>query len=132
MRINPSAQAASRSVLAYLSIEPGAQALPLRQGLFAEGTLGTGQRQVLAVPVSALRVDKAQPYVQLLAEGQVQHRTVTPGARGSVEGEEMIEIDLPAGTQVLRGSVGMLRDGLPVRLTQVRGNSSTDTARPAP
>ncbi len=132
VRINPSAQAASRSVLAYLSIEPSAQALPLRQGLFAEGTLGTGQRQVLAVPVSALRVDKAQPYVQLLAEGQVRHRTVSPGARGRVAGEEMVEIDLPAGSQVLRGSVGALREGLPLRLTQLRGNSSTEAARPAP
>ncbi len=132
VRINPSAQAASRSVLAYLSIEPSAQALPLRQGLFAEGTLGTGQRQVLAVPVSALRVDKAQPYVQLLAEGQVRHRTVSPGARGRVAGEEMVEIDLPAGSQVLRGSVGALREGLPLRLTQLRGNSGTEAARPAP
>ena len=48
-RINPSAQAGSRSVLAYLSIDntggtdggSGSKALPLRQGLFAQGTLGT-------------------------------------------------------------------------------------------
>ena len=54
-RINPSAQAGSRSVLAYLSIDnPGATgtagaagAPPLRQGLFAQGTLGTARATLL-------------------------------------------------------------------------------------
>jgi hypothetical protein len=31
----------------------------------------------------------------------------------------MVAVDLPAGTQVLRGSVGTLRDGLAVRFTQL-------------
>ncbi len=118
VRINPSAQPASRSVLAYLSVERPAAGM-LRQGLFAEGTLGTGSRQVLAVPVTALRVDKARPYVQLLSDGQVRHQSVTPGERGTVAGEELVVVDLPAGSQVLRGSVGVLREGLPVRFTQL-------------
>ena len=122
VRINPSAQAASRSVMAYFSIESaktaGASGV-LRQGLFAQGTLGTGSRRVLAVPVSALRVDKAQPYVQTVSDGRVLHQSVTPGERGVVAGEDMVAVDLPAGTQVLRGSVGALRDGLAVRFTQL-------------
>jgi RND family efflux transporter MFP subunit len=132
VRINPSAQAASRSVMAYLSVDHPGGALALRQGLFAEGTLGTGRRQVLAVPVSALRVDKAQPYVQLLLNGQVSHQSVQPGPRGTVDGEQMVAVDLPAGAQVLRGSVGALREGLPVRLTQIPAPGAPVAARPAP
>ncbi len=124
VRINPSAQAASRSVMVYLSVEPGKSSPGLRQGLFAQGTLGTGSRQVLAVPVSALRVDKAQPYVQTLNQGRVLHQTVTPGLRGAVAGEPMVAVDLPAGTQVLLGSVGALREGLPVRFTQLAPTAS--------
>lgn len=122
VRINPSAQAASRSVMAYLSVNPASAAGVsgvMRQGLFANGTLGTGSSQVLAVPVSALRVDKAQPYVQTISQGRVVHQSVTPGQRGAVAGEEMVAVDLTAGTQVLRGSVGALRDGLAVRFTQL-------------
>ena len=49
-RINPSAQTGNRSVLVYLSIEqPPGQTLPLRQGLFAEGTLSTQRSRLLAV-----------------------------------------------------------------------------------
>lgn len=136
VRINPNAQAASRSVMAYLSVEPGAAGL--RQGLFAQGLLGTGSRQVLAVPVSALRVDKAQPYVQTISQGRVLHQSVTPGQRGAVAGEEMVAVDLPAGTQVLRGSVGALRDGLAVRFTPLEAAAtqalpaSAPSVKPAP
>ena len=119
VRINPSAQAASRAVLAYLRVDP-APGAALRQGLFVEGTLGVGERQVLAVPQSAVRVDQPQPYVQLIEQGQVRHRSVTPGERGSSGGQDMVQVDLPAGAQVLRGSVGALREGLAVRLTELR------------
>ena len=138
VRINPSAQAASRSVMVYFSIEPESKAgasRVLRQGLFAQGTLGTGSRQVLAVPVSALRVDKAQPYVQTVSDGRVVHQSVTPGERGVVAGEDMVAVDLPAGTQVLRGSVGALRDGLAVRFTQQATSAfpaAAPLATPAP
>ena len=73
----------------------------LRQGLFAQGTLGTGSRQVMAVPVSALRVDKAQPYVQTVSDGRVLHQSVTPGERGVVAGEIVVCRELPADTSQL-------------------------------
>lgn len=119
VRINPSAQTSSRSVLAYLSIDPRGSSLALRQGLYARGTLGTSHSRVRAVPLSAVRTDQAQPYVQVLKDGLIMHQPVQIGARGTVGDEVMAEVDLSAGTQVLRGSVGLLRAGLPVRLTPV-------------
>ncbi len=113
-RINPSAQAGSRSVLVYLSVaaQPG-----LRQGLFAQGELATGQQQALAVPLDAVRTDKPQPYVQQVLDGRIAHRPVQTGARGSVGSEVWIAVQgVPEGAQVLRGAAGLLREGTQVKL----------------
>ncbi len=132
VRINPSAQAGSRSVLAYLGIDDPAG---LRQGLFAQGTLGTGRTSALAVPLSAVRTDKPAPYVQVIENDKVAHKPVVPGARGEAGNEMMMAVSgIAPGTKVLRGSVGALREGTPVRFTQpaasaaARPSSSVKTA----
>ncbi|TFZ00157.1 efflux RND transporter periplasmic adaptor subunit [Ramlibacter humi] len=115
VRINPSAQAGSRSVLAYLSI---ADAAGLRQGLFAQGQLATGRAAGLAVPLSAIRTDKPSPYVQVVDNGQVMHKQVTPGARGEASQETWVGVEgVPAGATVIKGHVGPLREGTPVKFT---------------
>ena len=63
VRVNPSAQAGSRNVLVYLGLDNAGTALPLRQGLFAQGTLGMAHASVLSVPLGSVRTDKPQPYV---------------------------------------------------------------------
>jgi RND family efflux transporter MFP subunit len=116
VRINPSAQAGSRSVLAYLEIENGAG---LRQGLFAQGTLGTGQVSALAVPLTAVRTDKPSPYVQVVENNQVAHKTVELGARGESGGETMVAVKgLAPGALVIKGSLGPLREGTTVKFTK--------------
>jgi RND family efflux transporter MFP subunit len=115
VRINPSAVAGSRAVIAYLAVEP---AIGLRQGLFAQGVLGTGRLQTLAVPLGAVRTDKPQPYVQWVDQQQVRHQTVELGARGEVDAQVMVAIKgVSEGAKVVSGSVGTLRDGTPVKLT---------------
>lgn len=114
VRINPSAAASSRAVLAYLAIEPNPG---LRQGLFAQGILATGKTQAPALPLSAVRTDKPQPYVQLISNGQVVHQTVVMGARGAFEGKTMVGIQgVAEGTTVLGGSVGSIRAGTLVKM----------------
>lgn len=114
VRINPSAAASSRAVLAYLAIEPNPG---LRQGLFAQGILATGMTQAPAVPLSAVRTDKPQPYVQLISNGQVVHQTVVMGARGEFEGQTMVGVQgVAEGTTVLGGSVGSIRAGTLVKM----------------
>jgi len=116
VRISPSAQAGSRSVLAYLAVAP----MPgLRQGLFAQGTLGTGRLTSLALPLSAVRTDKPAPYVQVVENGQVVHREVEMGARGEAEHETMVGIQgVAENTLVISGLVGPLRAGTLVKFTQ--------------
>jgi RND family efflux transporter MFP subunit len=116
-RVNPSAVAGSRAVLVYLSIEssPG-----LRQGLFAQGTLGTGATRALAVPLSAVRTDKPQPYVQLLSDGKVIHQTVELGARGDFDGQAMVAVQgVKEGSTVLNGTVGTVIAGTLVKTTAI-------------
>ena len=112
-RINPSATAGSRSVLAYLSIAPGSG---LRQGLFAQGLLATGKTRSLAIPLTAVRTDKPLPYVQWLQDGKVVHQSVTLGQRAEVAGQTMVAVNgIAENTPVLLGTAGALREGTPVR-----------------
>lgn len=135
VRINPSAQAGSRAVTVYLAVQGQAG---LRQGLFARGAIDLQRRAALVVPLSAVRVDQAQPYVLAVVDGKVAQRTVTLGARGEAgfdapvgghpndggpaaapaAAESAVEITagIGAGAVVLRGSVGALRDGTAVSL----------------
>jgi RND family efflux transporter MFP subunit len=108
-RINPSTVAGSRSVLVYFAVAPTPG---LRQGLFAQGALRTGQIHALALPQDAVRTDKPQPYVQHIVSGKVAHQTVTLGATGEYQGISMVEVQgLAEGAEVLVGAVGAMREG---------------------
>ena len=114
-RINPSAQAGSRSVLAYLAL---ADTAGLRQGLFAQGTVHLGQASALAVPLASVRTDKPSPYVQVVEDGKVAHRSVQTGERGEANKEPWVAVQgVPTGATVLLGHVGALREGTLVKFT---------------
>ena len=122
-RINPSAQTGTRSVLAYLEL---ASTEGLRQGLFARASIELQRKTALVVPASALRFDQARPYVLSIENGRAVNRRVTTGAQGDVlidgRSEAAVEITegLPPGAVVLRGTVGSLREGTPLKLLEPR------------
>jgi RND family efflux transporter MFP subunit len=137
LRINPSAQAGSRSVLIYLGVHNPAlsrqadtpqsdtRQAELRQGLFVQGQLATTTLSALAVPVSAVRTDKPQPYVQWIDNGQVRHMTVRLGARGQVNEQDMVAVTgvgaaLAEGTSLLSANSGAVREGTRVKFTAVK------------
>jgi multidrug efflux system membrane fusion protein len=133
-RISPSAQTGSRSVLIYLTLD---KADGLRHGLFAKGILGMGKSQILAVPLSAVRTDRAQPYVQVAEQVgdqlQVAHKTVILGVRGmdlaKPESEIMVGITgLNEGSTVLKSNVGALREGMLVKYTAPAASSTATSA----
>jgi membrane fusion protein, multidrug efflux system len=114
-RLNPTTQAGTRAVLAYLSVQPTPG---LRAGLFARGTVAQDERTALTLPLSAVRLDDALPYVVVLDGQALRRRTVKTGARGLVERVESIEVieGLREGDRILRGSLGTVRDHTPARL----------------
>ncbi len=123
-RISPSAQAGSRSVMVYLSIDSPEG---LRHGLFAKGQIQLKTLQALSLPLSAIRTDRAKPYVQVVEKvgetQQVVHKTVELGLRGidaqQPETDTWVAVTgVSANSQVLIGQVGSLREGLRVNFTQ--------------
>ena len=132
-RINPSAQAGSRSVLAYLSIDnSSADAIPLRQGLFAQGTLGTARASLLAVPLDSVRTDRPAPYVQAIEGGKVVYRSVELGARGTTDSTDVVAVKgLADSAVVILGNVSILREGTAIKFTQVGAVSIAPSATPS-
>lgn len=118
-RINPSTQQGTRAVMVYLALAPRPG---LRQGLFARGGIELARRTALVVPVSAVRVDQALPYVLEVRGDRAVQRSVTLGQRGEAafdgRAENAVEIasGLDEGALVLAASAGTVRDGTTVRL----------------
>jgi RND family efflux transporter MFP subunit len=135
-RINPSTQSGTRAVMVYLALTPQPG---LRQGLFARGSIESQRKRTRVVPLSAVRVDQALPYLLQIANGKVVQRTVTLGLRGDAlfDGrlESAVEIvsGIDDGATVLRGTAGTVRDGTAVRLTGASASAPApaSTAPPA-
>lgn len=131
-RINPSAQAGSRTVPVYLAIAQNRGAPALRQGLFVQGLLDTGRADVLTVPLDAVRTDKPAPYIQAVQGGKVAYLPVKTGARAVVDGQTLVAIEgAPEGTVVVSGRMGQLREGTAVT-TAAAPSAAASAPAPAP
>lgn len=129
-RLNPSAQAGTRAVTVYLSIDPHPS---LRQGLFARGSVVLEERQALWLPASAVRLDRALPYVFALEGGKLNARNVRTGLRSRGADGERVEIveGLAEGAQVLAGSIATVAEGTAWRMSGTAGPASKSPAAPA-
>ena len=135
-RLNPSAQAGSRTVLAYLTVTPHPS---LRNGLFARGVIELEHRVALAIPLSAVRTDQSQPYAIRIAGTQARQRTLTLGLRGMANGVLMVEVltGLVEGDRVLAASAGLVPDGVQLLLpaaapTPALAQAQAPASAPAP
>ena len=137
VRINPAAQAGTRTVSAYLELQAGPHMAGLRQGLFARGAVELQRRQALVVPATAVRFDQAKPYVLAVVDGVAKSLPVTLGLRGdarigsAVEPAVEVTAGVAAGTTVLRGTVGSLREGTRLSLPGRTAAPALTTAAPA-
>ena len=139
VRISPSAQTASRSILAYLKVAsvPG-----LRHGLFANGFIALGPVQGVAVPASAVRNDRPQPYVQWLrplanatdgAQAEVVHQPVRVVARGQGPdtpdgtGTHVILDSIADNALFISGRAGLFQEKTRVRMAAAPGAPATAT-----
>lgn len=100
-RVNPSAEAGSRSINVFVTLDNKDAAL--RGGMFASGTLATATgAEVDVIPVSAIVEEGGQTFVYVVKGGKVERRTVVLGARheerGLVAVREGLERDVPVIT----------------------------------
>ena len=137
-RINPSTQAGTRAVMVYLATDAAAAASGLRQGLFARGVIKLERQSALMIPATAVRIDQARPYVLAVIDGKVSQRSVTLGMRGDITldgrteaGVELTGDAVPPGTLLLRGTVGQLRDGTPVKIVTAPAAAASGSAASA-
>jgi hypothetical protein len=116
--------------MAYLAVD----AQPaLRQGLFAKGTIELARKRALALPLSTVRTDQAQPYVLEIRDAKARTTPVTLGERGTIRGETWIEIGsgLGEGAAVLAATAGLVRDGTPLRIAGApRAAAATSAPKP--
>jgi RND family efflux transporter MFP subunit len=114
LRINPSTQIGSRSVVVYVGV-PGQP--NLRHGAFVQGALATQIARVVAIPLESVRNDKSIPYAQVVQDGKVLHVQVALGMKGEVDGKAMMAVSaISEGTPVLAPSAGAVREGTLVKL----------------
>lgn len=117
VRINPSTQAGSRSVLVYVQVANPKNVL--RVGMFAEAQLVLSAKQgVLALPQSAVRKDSQGAFVYTITNDQLSKMAVTIGIDGRSGDEYLTEIvsGLDFGAQVVRTDMGNLQTGTRVRV----------------
>ena len=105
-RINPSAEAGSRSISIFVSIPNGDGSL--KGGMFANGLLNTAAgTEVDVIPVAAINEEGGQTFVYVLKNGKVERRTLTLGVRskerGLVEVREGLEKDVSVITAKAQG-----------------------------
>ena len=117
VRINPSTQSGSRSVLVYVQVANPKNVL--RVGMFAEAQLVLRAKQgVLGLPQSAVRKDSQGAFVYTIANGQLSKTAVTVGIDGRSGEDYLTEIvsGLDFGAQVVRTDMGNLQTGTRVRV----------------
>jgi membrane fusion protein, multidrug efflux system len=109
-RINPSAEAGSRSISIFVTLpnEDGA----LKGGMFANGTLAAVSRTaVTSIPISALIEEGGQTYVFALKDGAVERKPITIGAKSPERGLAEIRDGIAIGTEVITVKADGLKHG---------------------
>lgn len=125
-RINPVAEAGSRSIKLFVAV-PNASGL-LRGGMFAQGQITLSQSKPgLVVPSSAVFEEAGQAYVFTVEAGKIAKHAVAPGARDEASGQTEITSGLTQGAEVVRVRMGGLKVGAPavVRATTAAPVAST-------
>lgn len=126
-RVNPAAEAGSRSISIFVALPNSDGAL--KGGMFANGTLAAASRaSVNAIPLAALITEGGQSFVYTMKDGRVERKPVTTGNRSVELGLVEVRDGLPPGAQVITVKADGLKHGASV---VVRARGSAPAVQPA-
>ncbi len=114
-RINPSAEPGTRTINVYVALAN--EDSVLRAGMFARVRLHVGaDKEVPALPLSAVRIENGQPIVWVIADGKLVRRQVRLGRRD--ERAQLVEIveGVTPADRVIATQFDNLRDGLAAKI----------------
>ncbi|MEI6736909.1 MAG: efflux RND transporter periplasmic adaptor subunit, partial [Pseudomonadota bacterium] len=110
-RINPSADAGSRSIAVFVSLPNADQSL--KGGMFASGKLAAQSRGLVnAVPMVAVREEGGQSFVFTIEKEKIARKPVTAGIRSVDFGLVEIREGLADGAQVVAVKMEGLKPGV--------------------
>jgi membrane fusion protein (multidrug efflux system) len=116
-RINPAAEAGSRTLTVYIAVnnEDGA----LRGGMFAKGGITLEKTAVTPlIPLAALRQENGVSTVFKIENSKIVAQRVKLGLRNDDDGMVAVTSGLAAGTQVIIVKLDGLKDGSAIKLPQ--------------
>ena len=109
-RMNPSAEAGSRSISIFVTLPNSDGAL--RGGMFASGSLAARLgAEVEVIPASALLEEGGQSFVYVVKGGKVERRSVTIGTRNKERGLVEVRDGLERGVPVITVKADGLKAG---------------------
>jgi RND family efflux transporter MFP subunit len=129
-RINPSAEAGSRSISVFLVLPNPEQAL--KGGMFATGKLAAQSRgAVNAIPLVALREEGGQSFVFVVEKEKLERKPVAVGTRNVDIGMVEIKDGLDVGAQVVAVKMEGLKAGANAILKSAATEVGSSNAAPS-
>lgn len=126
-RINPAAEAGSRAMIVYISVD-NPDGL-LRAGMFGKGTLITEKSAPHPLlPLGAVQQDGGRDVVYRVDGGKVVAQPVTLGLRNDDQGLVEALDGIPAGATIMALKLDGIKPGSPVKLPDGYSNKSTASA----
>ncbi len=130
-RINPSAEAGSRSMLVYISVLNSDSAL--RAGMFAKGSITTEKSAVRPLmPLAALRRENNQDVVYKIDGNKVVAQTVSIGLRNDDDGMVEVINGLKHGERVMLARLDGVKPGSKVKITDPGAAVAADAPARSP
>ena len=126
-RINPVAEAGSRSITLYISVANRDGAL--RGGMFAKGQIAIEKgAPATVIPATAVRDEAGQSYVFTIEDGKIGKRAVKVGTTEAQQGLVEVKSGLESGLQVVSARVTGLKPGTPAIL-KAAAKPATESAK---
>ncbi|CAN5842674.1 nodulation protein NolF [soil metagenome] len=130
-RINPSAEAGSRSMLVYIAVDNADNAL--KGGMFAKGFLTLEKSAAMPViPLSAIRQQNGKDVVYKIINNEVQAQLIRQGLRNEDEGMVQVLEGLTTGTNLISAKLEGVKPGSKVSLPKAAGNPAALTVVTTP